>query len=472
MELTTTTPRVHRSRAPFRRVAVTSLLGTFTIAFGLAISFALSLTLPDRASAQIGWMNLEDGDILNVSRADGLTPGYLSFHFRRSLERSDEHGQLLIHHFGFEYGLTPMISMGGSGRHLKQLQNDLYKDGLGDSDLFLKIYHKPWAGVPVSLGLRQTLTLPTGYEAERDGLTSFTSRTYDYAAQGLISYRTERLGLHLNPGVILPGGDAPSFLTAGFAMELDDILPFGVDVTSEYFTRWNMVEREFQSDVYLGAHRSLFWGIALEGGVKRRLLETDAVQPEAQIGLSFGRVHDASADLSHLPPPRYPSVDLAVLPVESRIPDPWGIRELLSDEFRIAGDRQQRGVPILIHTVPEGYSSPARYYGLRIRVLSVNDGEIRGPRIPMVFQAPQARAAVHVEAELLGPDGIPLGRQTVFDGAAQRGLGAEVFPLTVDYEQRVVPDEIREGLRREAVRNLARALLATVTDVISERESR
>lgn len=437
----------------------------------LALTLLAIFVLPHEARAQIEWMNLEDGDILNVSRADGLTPGYVSMHFRRSLEKSDDHGRILIHHFGFEYGLTPMLTMGATGRHLQQVRGDLFKDGLGDSDLFLKIHHRPWSDLPISIGLRQTLTLPTGYEVERPGLASFTSRNYDYSAQALLSYRTDRLGLHLNPGVILPGGDAPSFLSAGFAMELDDLLPFGIDLAGEYFTRWNMVERAFQSDVYLGAHRSLFWGLAIEGGIKRRLLETDAIEPEVQVGLSFGRVHDANADLRNMPPPRYPSVDLGVLPVSSSIADPWGIIELLDNEFRTAGDLQEGGVPILIRTVPNGWSTPARHYALRIQLLSMNDGEIRGPRLPMVFQAPQARTEVHVEVELLGPDSLPLGRQTVFAGVAQQGLGAQLFPTNVTYEQRTVPDEIRAGLRREAVQKLAREILATVADVISERET-
>jgi hypothetical protein len=447
---------------------VRTTITRFMTAIAVALIALSSLT--DETRAQIEWMNLEDGDILNVSRADGLTPGYVSLHFRRSLEKSDDHGQVLIHRFGFEYGLTPMLTMGGTGRHLQQVRGDLFKDGLGDSDLFLKIHHRPWQELPLSVGLRQTLSLPTGYEAERPGLASFTSRNYDYSVEGLLSYRTDRLGLHLNPGAILPGGDAPTFLTAGFAMELDDILPFGIDIAGEYFTRWNMVERAFRSDVYLGAHRSLFWGLAIEGGVKRRLLETDAVEPEMQIGLSFGRIHDANADLRNMPPPRYPSVDLGVLPVSSSIVDPWGIAELMDNEFRTAGDRQDRGVPILIRSVPDGWTTPARHYALRVHLISMSDGEIRGPRLPMLFQAPQARTEVHVEVELLGPDGLPLGRQTVFVGVAQQGLGAELFPTTVAYEQRTVPDEIRNGLRREAVQNLAREILATVASVISERE--
>ena len=127
-------------------------------------------------------------------------------------------------------------------------------------------------------------------------------------------------------------------------------------------------------------------------------------------------------------------------------------------------------MPILIRSVPDGWTTPARHYALRVHLISMSDGEIRGPRLPMLFQAPQARTEVHVEVELLGPDGLPLGRQTVFVGVAQQGLGAELFPTTVAYEQRTVPDEIRNGLRREAVQNLAREILATVASVISERE--
>jgi hypothetical protein len=165
-------------------------------------------------------------------------------------------------------------------------------------------------------------------------------------------------------------------------------------------------------------------------------------------------------------------VELAVLPVLTLVPDPWNVTGLLDDDFRTAGHRQERGVPVLIRTVPEGTSSPVRHYSLRVRILSVSDDDVRGPRVPLLFQAPQARTEVHAEVELLGPDGFPLGRRTVFEGVAQQGLGAEIFPLHVSYEQRVVPDEIKEGLRAEACGNLARDIVETVVDVISERESR
>ena len=64
--------------------------------------FALSLlAVTTRVQAQITWLNLEDGDILNVSRASGLEPGHVKIDVGRSLETSDAHGEILMHHFSF-----------------------------------------------------------------------------------------------------------------------------------------------------------------------------------------------------------------------------------------------------------------------------------------------------------------------------------------------------------------------------------
>lgn len=460
--------RAHEHILPNLDLSAASLRVRFIVAL-VWLSIACAAT---SANAQITWLNFEDGDILNVSAAEGLPPGHLSFHARRGVEKSDERGKLLLHHFGFQYGVTPFLTMGGSTRHMQQRRGNEFKDGLGDSNIFLKAYHRPWADSPFSFGLRQSLSLPTGYEAERAGLASFTSRKNDYAGQILLTYRTARFGAHISPGVILPGGDAPTYLTAGLGLDLNQLLPFAVDVSGEYFTRWNMVAEEFETDVFLSFHRNLWWGLAADGGVKRRLLHTESIAPEYHLGLSFGRVHDPSADLRSLPPPKYPAVDLVVLPITTLVSDPWGVTDLLYAEFRTAGFRQENGVPILIRTALETRPREHRHYTIELRILRLEEGMVGGPRLPMVFKAPQAGTELHVEIELLGPEGVPLGRRTVFTASAHQGMGAELAPANTNYETMIVPDEIRNGLRREVTEKLAADIVKTVCQVIGERESR
>lgn len=424
--------------------------------------------------AQVTWLNLEDGDILNVSTAEGLAPGHVQVDVGRSLERSTAHGEILAHHFGLQYGLTPWLGLGASSRFLDQRNGDLFKRGMGDSNVYLKAFWRRETS-PLGFGLRQSLTLPTGYELERAGLVPFTTTHNDYAAQAIISYRTRRLGIHVNPGVIVTGSDDPTYLTGGAALELDRLLPLGLDVAAEYFTRWNMVEEEFETDVFLQFDRALFWGLAADVGVRRRLLESSTTQAEWRFGLSLGAVHDREADARFLPPPKFAPVRLHVEPIVSEIPDPGGLALDLAAEFRALGQLQVHGVPILFRMGDENLAAneaPIEAYRLQLRILDLEDGHVGGFRVPMIVEAPRAEADIHVLARLLDRDGLPLGREVVFTAKASQGLGTTLAPLTTSYERLVVPDEVRARLRREVLERVARDIAKVNADVIGTRESR
>ena len=439
-----------------------------------ALTVALLALLPGVSSAQITWLNFEDGDVLNVSKASGLEPGHVRIDLIRSLEDSDVHGQILSHHFNFLYGLTPRITLGASSRFLDQRNGDLFKSGMGDSNVFLKA-HWNLGTSPFSLGLRQSLTLPTGYELERPGLVPFTTTHNDYAVQALVSYRTRRLGIHLNPGVIVTGGDNPTYLTAGGALELERFLPLGLNLAGEYFTRWNMVAEKFESDVFLRFDRALFWGLSADVGVKRRLLESSTTRAEWRFGLSLGRVHDRDADSRYLPPPRFAPVRLSLDPVGSEIPDPTGVAAQLYEELRMTGYLQSHGVPVLIRAgdeVTAGSEDPLRGYRLQLRVLNLEDGRVGGFRVPMLIEAPRAEAEMHVLVRLLDRNGLPLGREVVFDARVSQGLGTVLAPMTTSYERKIVPDEIRTHLRQRVVEKLARDIAEVNAEVIGSRESR
>jgi len=440
----------------------------------LSLAALATIASPSASQAQITWLNFEDGDILNVSRADGLDPGHVRIDVGRSLEKSDVHGEILTHHFAFLYGLTPRITLGASSRFLDQRNGDLFKSGMGDSNVFLKA-HWNLGKSPLSLGLRQSLTLPTGYELERTGLVPFTTTYNDYAVEALVSYRTHRLGLHLNPGIIVTGGDNPTYLTAGGALELERFFPLGLNLAGEYFTRWNMVEENFESDVFLRFDRALFWGLSADVGVKRRLLESSTTRAEWRFGVSLGRVHDSEADSRYLPPPRFAPVRLHLDPVVSDMPDPTGVADLLYEELRMTGQLQSHGVPVLIRTddeIPPGSEDPSHGYRLQLRVLELEDGRVGGFRVPMLLEAPRAEAKMHVLVQLLDRNGLPLGREVVFDARASQGLGAVLAPMSTSFERRIVPDEIRTRLRQEVVEKLAREIAEVNAEVIGSRESR
>jgi hypothetical protein len=148
------------------------------------------------------------------------------------------------------------------------------------------------------------------------------------------------------------------------------------------------------------------------------------------------------------------------------------VTDLLYEQFRTSGFRQEHGVPILIRTALESRPREHRHYSLEVRVLDLDEGMVKGPRLPLVFKAPQASTELHVEIELLGPEGVPLGRRTVFTATAQQGLGAELAPASTSYETMIVPDEIRTGLRHEVIEKLTADIVKTVCSVIGERESR
>lgn len=438
-----------------------------------AIAALLLLTAPARS--QIQWLNFEDGDILNVSSASGPPPGHFLLRATRGLEKSKERGRVLSHHFLFHYGLSSHVSLGASGVHLQQRRGDLYKDGLGDTDLFLKMYFQPSKDLPFYLGLRQSLSLPTGYEPERPGLVSFTSRKNDYSAQLLFSYRTRGVEAHLNPGVILPGGDSPSYLTAGGGLALRELLPLGVNVEGEYFTRWNMVAEEFESDVFVALDRSLAWGLDIEAGFKRRLLQQTAIDPEWRLGLSFGRAHAAQAELYEMRRPDRPPVRLVVLPVETVVPDPFGVSQMLGKAFRTAGAQSTPAHVVYLDTDPDSDSRPpypSPGYRLRVRLLEIDEGRVTGWKVPMLVKAPRAKTSLAAQIELVEANGIPAARHEVLRVDASRGLGAELAPTSTVLETIIVPDEVKDWLRQRAVGDLAERILETAGAIIDGRDSR
>ena len=435
----------------------------------LCITAWLGLAAPP-AHAQIEWLNFEDGDVLNVSSAILRPAGRFEARGERGVETSADRGEVLIHRFRLTYGLASFLTVGGSTVHYQQRVDELFKDGMGDSDVFVQLGTQPWKDIPFHLGFRQSLSLPTGFEQEREGLAVFTSRHNDYTAQALLTYETRGLRIDVNPGVIVTGGDAPTYLTVGGAISMQDVTWFNFDLQGEYFTRWNMVTESFETDVFGRIERPLFWGISVHGGVKRRLLQSKEIDPEVRFGLSLGR-----PSLRDLYVPKYPRtpIHLAVPGITTMFEDPHGLGIDLQRQLRVVPEGKTESHIVYLDTMSEGDVSAriGRTHELRLRVLELDEGRVSGARIPMLLKAPKARTSMDVQLEVIGPSGVPLQRPQVLHAEASRGLGAELAPSSTNYEIMVVPDEIKESLRKEVLRDMAQQIVETAARIVSEGET-
>lgn len=440
----------------------------------LASVVGLSLLLlaagPGSSGAQITWLNFEDAEILNVSSAEGPPTGVPFIQMRRSVEHSTVRGTLIQNRLRFQYGIKPYLSCGASAVHLEQSYHGFHKKGMGDTNLSLKLHAQPLPDLPIRVGLRQTLSLPTGYELERDGLAVFTSRQNDYSAQLLFQYLDPRFAAYVNPGVLLPGGDVNSCLTGG--MGLAFTLPLDLDLRGEYYTRWDMVEHSFESELYAGARKPLFAGLAVQGGVKRRLLQNEQVDPEYQIGISFGKDRTSDGDVYEVPTPKRGRVGLLVHPIEIRVPDPTGVAGQLASVFRTdpSGENALAVFVRTATTVPEDEFGGARHYELNVTILELREGDVSGVDVPPLARVARSSTEIVAMAELIAPDGYSVLRRAVFKGIGSKTLGLHLAPESGSLESTVTPDEVRANLREKAISDLGRQILRDSASTIQERE--
>ncbi len=437
------------------------------------------------ARAQIAWLGSEDGEILNVSSADGPPAGSPYVQMSRSTERSDVRGTVVISRLRALYSVTPEVTFGISGLHLDQSMGDLHKRGLGDTNLSLKLHLAPWPDQPIRIGLRQTLSLPTGYEKEFDGLAPFTSRENDYTAQVLAQYVSPEFAAYVNPGVLLPGGDADSYLTGGLGLAYQ--LPLRLDFRGEYYTRWDMVTRKFESETYLGLHRPLILGLGVQAGMKRRLLQQEEVDPEFRFGLTFGRDRAQVGQLYAFR--ERADTGLLVHSVETAIPDPYGLGREFSESFRAepVGGRTQPAVYVAsVRETPPAtggvvlprasewvttFSTP-RNYELNVKILEMRDAEVGGLDLSPLARVSRARTTVVGQCELIAPDGYSVLTRRLYTGTAAKLLGVQLAPESGSLAATQAPDEVRGRLRRQAVRDLMRQVRDDAIQTIQMRDYR
>jgi hypothetical protein len=458
-----------------------SAFAAFFLAWAVAIGVPGAGAGP--ACAQVIWLNAEDGEILNVSSADGPPAGSPFIQMRRSTERSTLRGTMVLSRLRLLYGVTPEVTVGVSALHLDQQLGDFHKRGLGDTNLSLKLHYAPWPDQPFRIGLRQTLSLPTGYELEMDGLAPFTSRQNDYTAQLLGQYVTPQFAAYINPGVVLPGGKADSYFTGGLGLAFG--LPLEVDIRGEYYTRWDMVTRKFESEAYLGMRRRLLLGIGVQAGMRRRLLQNETVDPEFQLGLTLGR--DRKQTGQHYAFRDRADTGLLVHPVQTAIPDPYGLRREFAESFRTEPVGGRTEPAVYVSTV--GGDAPAtggvvlprasewvttlttpRTYELNVKILEVRDAEIGGLDLSPVARVSRARTTVVGQCELIAPDGYSVLTRRLYQGIAAKLLSLQLAPESGSIAAAQAPDEVRSRLRRAAVRDLVRQVHDDVIHTIQMRD--
>lgn len=450
---------------------------TVVIAARRAVVVALaSFILAGSASAQLPWLAPEDGDLFNVSRADGIERGRFLARLRHSAEQLPDSSDVVMTRFLLEYGLGEHVNVGLSVPHLAQKNGLLHKEGLGDTNLSLKVHLQPYPDLPFRVGLRQSLSLPTGYENERHGLRSFTSREYDYSAQALFQYDGERGGRSVsvvaNPGVLLPGGELDSYVTGGFGLALDGILPLGFEGFGEYYTRWNLVSHEFDASIAFGAGREVAFGLGIEAGARRRLLQEEAEAPELHLGVSWGWPKH-QADEFEVELPRRPRAALLVLPLESMVPDPRGVMNSITTQFRNEASHGAPPLAVYVRTIPGEHVEALarnRHYELLVRILSIEEGTVEALSVPLLLRAPRASAKLTAQMELIAPDGFTVAARSVIQGSAKRSIGAELVPTSTSLASLVVPDEIKNELREKAAADLATQILRAALAAIDSRD--
>ncbi len=432
------------------------------------------------SDAQITWLNPEDGEIMNVSSADGPPVGRPFFQFRHATETSDARGTVELNRLRVLYEVTDGVTVGVSTVHLAQTNGALEKRGFGDTQLTLKFHYQPWPEQPIRLGLRQSLSLPTGYDQELEGLAPFTSRRNDYAVQGLAQYVTPKFAGYLNPGLLLPGGDVDSYVTGGLGLAY--ALPLGLDLRGEYYTRWSMVTHDFESDIFVGGRKNLLWGLAVEGGVKRRLLHEGAIDPEVQIGLTLGRDRSSVGELYSFR--QRSDTGLLVHELRMMAPDPHGVGPQFMEAFRStpSGGRDQPmvfvrpgqagdlggapppGSPSTVGRTPTSRGGvyeilpTPRNYELNVTILKIDDREIGGLDLGPIARVARARAHITAQCELIAPDGYSVLSRRTYRGSAAKTLSAELAPDSGSLDALIAPDEVKASLRAAAVEDLMRQI--------------
>ncbi len=406
---------------------------------------------------------LHDGDLLSTCDTRGPGLQRLSLRCGLATGESQRWGTLQATTLRAEYGLREDLSAGLAATFYSETQARpdgaaaLTKQGPGDTRLYLRWQYTGLPSSSFSLGLRPTLRIPTGYDRDADSLASFTTRTLDFELLGLATLETSRVDFYLNPGISLPGADHDSEVLAGLGVRAHDGLPFGLQLTGEYFTRYDLPGRSFRHEVYAALGVPLPLGLLADVGMRKQLLDAEATEPEITLRLGLGLRH-RSPDLAASSDRPVRRVTLA--PCASAIEDPRGVARAVDRELRsrlIA----QRDLEVTANPSPE---DPC----VRLEILSLQEGTARALSVPKLFASPRATLALEARLTLTDAGGRVIYGERLLHVNVGRGMGMVLVPNEGDEDTWVPTGEVRERLRLAAARELAEQAHAAITQMIVE----
>jgi len=421
----------------------------FVLIVACASGWASLAIASGSADAESDAPPLYDGDLLSTCDARGLGPQRFAFRCGLASGESQRWGTLRTTALRAEYGLLDNLSAGLSASfHSESREGSgglLTKQGPGDTRLFLRWSHPSRWALPVTLGLRPALRIPTGYDRDAEGLAPFTTRTVDVELLGLATLETEKLDVFLNPGISLPGEDRATELLAGLGLRVHGGLPLGLALGGEYFTRYNLPERGYRHEAFASLGASLPLGLQAEVGLRKQLIDEEQTRPE--IALRFGsglwrrdpRLPDRRAEAAH---------SIVLAPVTALGEDPRGLAAAAGRELQAVLQRQP-GVEIRADADPE---APR----LSLAIAELREGTERGLSVPKLLASPQATCEVHAWLRLADARGNVIYKERPLRVKVKRGMGMLLAPNEGDEDTWVPAGEVRERLRRDAARELAR----------------
>jgi hypothetical protein len=410
---------------------------------------------------------LYDGDLLSTCDTRGPGLQRLSLRCGLATGESETWGTLQTTALRAEYGLRDDLSAGLAATFYSESHARLdgtpalTKQGPGDMRLFLRWQYTGLESSSFSLGLRPALRIPTGYDRDADSLAPFTTRTLDFELLGLATLETDRVDFYLNPGISLPGEDHNSELLAGLGMRAHDGLPFGLQLTGEYFTRYDLPARTFRHEVYAALGVPLPLGLLADVGVRKPLLDTEQTQPEIAVRLGLGLRHRAPDLAAH---ERTPACRVALAPCASAIEDPHGLARAIDRELH-ARLVARRDLEVTGSPSPD---DPR----VRLEILALQEGTERGLSVPKLFASPRATLALDARLTLTDAGGRVIYGERLLHVSVGRGTGMLLVPNEGDEDTWVPTGEVRERLRIAAARSLAEQAHAAITQMIVEMPGR
>ena len=438
----------------------------------LLLSWLASATLPPsvaQAEEALTYGDIPDplgGDLWRVSSAAG--PPIRTFSIAARMTGREHAGESFSSLVAtLQYTLHPLVTFGASAGHyaldrgVGATGKPLNKRGPGDTRVFFKLRAPSSASMPLSVGLRSSLRIPTGYDQEADGLLPFTSRSVDAEFLALIAYETPEVGVYFNPGISLPGEDWHNELLGGLGVDVRDGLPLGFRAKGEYFTRFDLPEEKLRHEIFGSLAHDIPFGLSLEFGIHRELLAGDEAASEWMLSLGMGRP-DWRASLPPMGRHTDRGIRVAVAPVTTRVADPHGAATRLQGTVvRAVGE--WAGF--------EGTITADADYTAHLEILQLDEGNGRGLSIPKILATPHVSVRLLAEVSIEGPQGMILDRLPVTI-EEKRGTGMRLLPSGKDEDTWVATTQSRSALREEGVRALAEKAAEEIVQAVARARRR